>query len=825
MNIIKHNDLAKSTPLTVLASGKWSRNSLKLLLTANPQKLFLAFAFLLFSLASQAQLSVNSVNTNPYCIGGNTGIIAATASGGTAPYIFQMLSPIGAPISNGTATATFTGLAAGTYQYRVTDNTGAFQTRTVVLTNPLASQFQAFQRTVQPAIACDSVPVYFYTQVVNPKPGYKFDVWLNASTASGLPNMTVYTNNSNPTINLPYTTSTSGTHFIRVTDSCGLTRETSFNVFSLDADPFLSKVVCNQPILLIRYKGLKTNATFNLYSGSTATGVPLQTAVQTNPNVTPADSGYIIADQGYLGAIFPLNTAGTYTIQAIDDCGRTMTRTINYTPVIKNVPVTIIGCNSYSALDSSAQVTIWLNNLSGTKTLTFLSGPTTYNSTLHQGFVNNTITYPQTFTSPPNATNRGMVLTPGTYKVAISDTCNWKDTLTITVSSSQVSAYQKPYYIVTPGCLNANTIQYGINSKCNTPQSGYLQLMYNGASVDLFLIGGNSSRTVVNRPSGRYFLRMLGLFGTPLVAINSGSLTYVDSFDVAPYTGAIVNGSAISPCPNTGLGSILAKPIGVAPYTFELLGPVGNNTVIRTSQTDSLFNNLPLTDSFRIRVTDGCGNATVSSNISFRGIALNAGASSSIVNCISIGGSATFIADSMGSGTTYVWSGPNGFTSTQRVATRNITSYADSGLYKVVTTSLSGCKDSAYIRLALKPNAGADQTLNCILLPGGSATMAATSIGAWTSQAGNPGSATITTPSSATTTITNFSVAGTYKFLFTSGTCSDTTDIVVTSKPNAGANQSIVCFATDVATMAGTGTGTWTAMAGNPGTATITTPT
>ena len=99
----------------------------------------------------------------------------------------------------------------------------------------------------------------------------------------------------------------------------------------------------------------------------------------------------------------------------------------------------------------------------------------------------------------------------------------------------------------------------------------------------------------------------------------------------------------------------------------------------------------------------------------------------------------------------------------------------------------------------------------------GSVTMAATtSPGTWVAQAGNPGTATITTPTSATTSITNFSAAGTYTFLWTNNSVTDIAQVVVTAKPNAGSDQTL-CFKGS-ATLTGTSptTGTWAAQTGNP---------
>lgn len=81
--------------------------------------------------------------------------------------------------------------------------------------------------------------------------------------------------------------------------------------------------------------------------------------------------------------------------------------------------------------------------------------------------------------------------------------------------------------------------------------------------------------------------------------------------------------------------------------------------------------------------------------------------------------------------------------------------------------------------------AGADQVSSCIAtFPGGSVTMAGLGAGVWTAAMSNPGTATITNPNANNTTITNFSLAGIYQFIFTSGDCIDTMQLTVVGTPS-----------------------------------------
>ena len=197
------------------------------------------------------------------------------------------------------------------------------------------------------------------------------------------------------------------------------------------------------------------------------------------------------------------------------------------------------------------------------------------------------------------------------------------------------------------------------------------------------------------------------------------------------------------------------------------------------------------------------------------------------VTCISSfpGGTATMAGSGTGTWTAQAGNAGTATITTASSPNTTITNFSAIGLYKFIFTNGS-CSDTAYVTVSDKVFAGADQTITCVALPGGSVTMAASGTGTWSAQAGNPGTATITTPSSQTTTITTFSAAGTYNFIWSQGACADTLSVFVTAKPDAGANQTVSCVALPggIATMTGSGTGTWSAQSNNPGTATITTP-
>jgi hypothetical protein len=185
--------------------------------------------------------------------------------------------------------------------------------------------------------------------------------------------------------------------------------------------------------------------------------------------------------------------------------------------------------------------------------------------------------------------------------------------------------------------------------------------------------------------------------------------------------------------------------------------------------------------------------------------------------------------------TSFSWAFPGGTPASGTTSPITVT-YNTAGTYTTTLTATNAFGNNtatATINVTASPttsNAGPDQT---ICTTGGSATMAgntpAVGTGTWT-QISGPVSGTITTPASATTTITGMTTAGTYVYRWSiaNAPCVASTDqisVIVNAPPtasNAGPDAS-VCGLT--ATLAGnapaTGTGTWTQIAG-PGTSVFT---
>ncbi|SFQ36305.1 hypothetical protein SAMN04515674_1161, partial [Pseudarcicella hirudinis] len=146
------------------------------------------------------------------------------------------------------------------------------------------------------------------------------------------------------------------------------------------------------------------------------------------------------------------------------------------------------------------------------------------------------------------------------------------------------------------------------------------------------------------------------------------------------------------------------------------------------------------------------------------------------------------------------------------------------GTYKFIY-SLNGCSDTVSVIIKPKPVAGTDQSI-CSPATTTSLTGFSPAGGTWSAQTGNPAAAIVTNAGA----VSGMSAAGTYKFIYSLNGCADTVSVIINAKPVAGADQSLACANASTNTLQTTTSltgfspagGTWSAMAGNPATATVT---
>ncbi|MCW3124574.1 MAG: hypothetical protein JWO03_232, partial [Bacteroidetes bacterium] len=255
---------------------------------------------------------------------------------------------------------------------------------------------------------------------------------------------------------------------------------------------------------------------------------------------------------------------------------------------------------------------------------------------------------------------------------------------------------------------------------------------------------------------------------------------------------------------------------GSGSYSYIWSPGFGLTSVTSANPTASPSNGI---NYYQVQVTDivtGCIAAdTMMVSVTPISVSITASPDTNII----IGQSAFLTANVSPSGGTFQWSplvnlNPGaGNAQTEQVSPPATMNFQ-------VIYNMGSCSDTAYQTIYVYSFfAGQDQTI----CGNDTVTMHAIGTGNWNALNSNPTVTIINTPSSPTTTISGFTQAGIYSFVWTTGSLSDTVAITVDPIPNAGPDQ-LACLNSTV-TMAASGTGTWTNWAGSAAPINITNPT
>jgi SprB repeat len=310
---------------------------------------------------------------------------------------------------------------------------------------------------------------------------------------------------------------------------------------------------------------------------------------------------YCIYDS--LGVQVACNTTGTFTNLAYGSyCIRIKNDPACYDTLIRrcfNVVPPVISIN-VSARKSCA--TIGTSNLK----VNFNSGTPAYSVSLYNpsGGLMQTITTSSssyTFSNLPN------LASPLKYKIVVTDQCGGKDSATVAPNVSIVNR------------------QLTVTQKC---PSGIWPI---GASDVVFNIinniGGAITPKIIKKNGAPVSINASSNIGDSYTFLDLGPATYIfdtyindcnkhvyDTVEVKIYLFPILASSNAYQCDNNGFIVSAKVQGGVGPYTYEIIGSVpASPAIVTPPQASPVFsiNNGTVYSLVRLRVVDGCGNASL----------------------------------------------------------------------------------------------------------------------------------------------------------------------------------------------------------------------
>ncbi len=618
------------------------------------------------------------------CVGGSSGTITASASSGPSPYTYNL--------NGGTyqSSATFTGLAAGSYTLTVKNNSGCVTTATVPVVEYAASADD------QNATSTDTWTAHMYdgmnfstyyghfteTETFNELFGGDFNCF---NVVSSSVNRSVYTETFSVKFKMNSTKKGLYTVDLGSDDGSRLTIDGTmvYNNWGDQSFSTKSSVLMNlkgtssllyefyenatnnrvifQNLTLVLANTLSTNTTQSFCSsasgtaisgdsyGTLPTGISLSgTGYQWTYSTTPG--GARIAITGATGATFtpsgttaPFNTAGTYYVYR----NAILSSANNVSP------------NPYTAANESNAATITVVGISLTQIpASGIIANYKFEGNANDAPGNNTGTLQNSPTQTADRFNR------------------FNKAFTFNGTSQYVSTANQ--------YINPTNFTVSIWFKTATTTGG--KLIGFGASQTGQ--SGQFDRHIYMNNAGQIFF---GVYASGVYTINS-SLSFNDN------TWHLATASLSS---STGMalyvdGSLVGSNAGVttAENTTGYWKIGFDNLGGWTSQPTSFYFNGALDDALIYQ------RALTASEVSTVYTSPDgAGNNGPVCYGSAISFSATTIA-----GATYSWTGPNSFTSTAQNPSFSFTTAA-AGIY-TLRALLSGCSDSAYSILKVSPNAG-----------------------------------------------------------------------------------------------------------------------
>ena len=355
--------------------------------------------------------------------------------------------------------------------------------------------------------------------------------------------------------------------------------------------------------------------------------------------------------------------------------------------------------------------------------------------------------------------------TPGTYSVTlITSNAFGSDTLTlnnyITVDLSPVAQINSNITTCEGSVINL-TSSGGTNYSWSGP-NGFTSGLQNPSIPNL---------TIAN--SGTYSVIVANSFGCTDTASTQITINVVTPA-VANSNSPLCAGQTLNLTANTA-------------SSYSWSGPNGFTSSLQNPSITNLSNNNSGTYTLIVANNNGCADTTTLSV----SVLINNPVTANSNGPLCTGQTLNLTASA---GSSYVWSGPNGFTSTQQNPTINNVSTTNAGSYSVVVTNGNGCTYSTSLTVSINPNTPVTASSNSPICEGDNLTMntIAGSSYSWTGP--NGFTSTIQNPTISNITTTS---SGLYSVTVTNacGTGTSNTQVQVGQKPTAGitVTETVIC--------------------------------
>ncbi len=675
-----------------------------------------------------------TAGSNKYCSGATLSL-SASATGGTAPYIYSWTGPAAFTSSaqNPTRSSVTTAMS-GIYSVLITDSKGCSANASTVFVTVNASP--SVSATSSNSSYCSSATInLFATPTVGPAP-YTYSWSGPAGFTSSVQNPVI--NNAN--------TGMAGVYTVLLTDSNGCTATGSTSTIVIYSSPTVtansaSASYCSGATINLSSAPVGGTAPYSYaWSGSASFTSSLQNPTRSNSTVA---------------------MGGSYTVTITDN--HSCTASASTVAVVVYQSPTVTASSSSSSYCESTTIQLNATPTSGTTPYSFSwSGPSSFSSSLQN----------------PTRANATPAMS-GIYTVLLTDA----HSCTATANTGTITV--NPGLAVTtnsnsPVCAGGNLNLYSSST------GGTLPLSYSWA-------GPSFTSALQNPVRSGASAGMAGSYNVTVSDVNGCSGTATAVVVVNPATSVLVSSNS-QVCVGNTLTLQATPSGGTSPFTYVWAGPASfSASIANPSRTNS---QLSYAGTYSVTATDingcsGTGNTSVVIN-PLPAVTASATSPGYCVNS-TIQLNAT---PSLGTApyTTYNWSGPASYTSNQQnPAIANATT-AMAGNYSVTLLDSKGCSATSSVAIAIYTNpivaAGAGQT-SC---SGENVTLG----GSPTASGANPpftyvwnnGAANISNPVVNPTTATTYTVTVTDN---RSCTATASTIVSVNAKPvaNAGVDKTI----------------------------------